>query len=116
MVPPATFSYKEMAVSLGKQAKVLKPGQVAAALGAVERRRYPLRDRVMVLLSVRAGLRAKEIAMAQWSMVTDAEGAVGDALHLPDSASKGKRGGRTIPLNDELRAALIALAQGRQAA
>jgi integrase len=63
----------------------------------------------MVLLSVRAGLRAKEIAKVQWGMVTDAEGEVGDALNLSNGASKGKRGGRTVPLNKELRAALIEL-------
>jgi site-specific recombinase XerD len=33
-----------------------------------------LRDRVMVLLSFKAGLRAKEIAELTWSMVTDASG------------------------------------------
>jgi hypothetical protein len=32
----------------------------------------------MVLLSVTAGLRAKEIATVQWGMVTDAEGEVGE--------------------------------------
>ena len=75
----------------------------------MEGRRYPLRDRVMVLLSIRAGLRAKEIAMLRWSMVTDAEGNVGDALHLPNKASKGKNGGRTVPLRAELRDALLKL-------
>jgi len=75
----------------------------------VEGRRYPLRDRVMVLFSIRAGLRAKEIAMLRWSMVTDAEGNVGDALHLPNKASKGKNGGRTVPLRAELRDALLKL-------
>src|SRR5258707_6505242 len=94
---------------LGKQAKVLTEGQVKAALGAVQERRYAERDGVMVLLSVRAGLRAKEIALATWGMATDAEGNVGDALHLVNGASKGKRGGRTVPLNKELRAALVAL-------
>src|SRR5712675_2407621 len=94
---------------LGKQAKVLTEGQIKAALGAVQERRYPERDRVMVLLSVRAGLRAKEIALATWGMVTDAEGNVGDALHLSNGASKGKKGGRTVPLNAALRDALVAL-------
>jgi integrase len=75
----------------------------------VVQRLYPERDRVMVLLSVRAGLRAKEIVMATWSMVTDAEGNVSDALHLVNGASKGKRGGRTVPLNAALRDALVAL-------
>ena len=74
----------------GKQAKVLTETQIKAVLAAVDGRRYPKRDRVMVLLSIRAGLRAKEIVMARWSMVTDAEGSVGDALHLPNKASKGK--------------------------
>jgi integrase/recombinase XerD len=73
---------------------LLTDAQIRAVLAAVEGRRYPLRDRVMVLLSIRAGLRAKEIAMLRWSMVTDAEGNVGDALHLPNKASKGKNGGR----------------------
>src|SRR5262245_55494022 len=53
-------------------------GQVKAALAAVAERRYPERDRVVVLLSVRAGLRAKEIAMVTWAMATDAAGDVGD--------------------------------------
>jgi integrase len=100
---------------LGKQAKVLTEGQIKAAIGAVSTRRYPERDRVMVLLSVKAGLRAKEIALATWAMVTDAEGSVGDALHLVNGASKGKNGGRTVPLNKELRAALVALKDTRNA-
>ena len=96
-------------VGQGKQAKVLTDAQIRAVLAAVEGRRYPLRDRVMVLLSIRAGLRAKEIAMLRWSMVTDAEGNVGDAPHLPNKASKGKNGGRTVPLRAELRDALLKL-------
>jgi integrase/recombinase XerD len=99
----------------GKQAKVLSEKQIKAALGAVADRRYPERDRVMVLLSVRAGLRAKEIALVTWGMVTDAEGSVGDALHLINGASKGKNGGRTVPFNKELRAALVALKAARNA-
>src|SRR5262249_56907567 len=100
---------------LGKQAKVLSEGQIKATLAAAAGRRYPERDRVMVLLSVRAGLRAKEIALATWGMVTDAEGNIGDALHLVNGASKGKKGGRTVPLNKELRAALIVLKATRNA-
>src|SRR5690242_8069505 len=72
----------------------------------------------MVLLSVKAGMRAKEIACLTWAMVTDAEGTIGDAIHLPNVASKGKGGGRTIPLNLNLREALVSLkaARGDQAA
>jgi integrase len=91
----------------GRQAKVLSDAQVRAALGHVDSSsRYPERDRVMILLSVKAGLRAKEIASLTWSMVTDAQGQLGDAIHLPNSASKGKNGGRTVPLNPALHHAL----------
>jgi integrase len=83
----------------GKQAKTLTDSQIARMLREVENSRYPLRDRVMVLLSVRAGLRAKEIALATWGMVLDADGNVGDALELHDKASKGAKGGREIPLH-----------------
>jgi hypothetical protein len=38
---------------LGKQAKELSEGQIRAALSAVEKRRYPERDRATILLSVR---------------------------------------------------------------
>ena len=38
-------------------------------------------------------------------MITDAEGRLSDAIQLTDIASKGK-GGRVIPLNKDLRAAL----------
>jgi integrase/recombinase XerD len=61
-------------VGSGKQAKVLSGRRIKAALAAAGDRRYPQRDPVMVLLSVRAGLRAKEIAKVQWGMVTDAAG------------------------------------------
>src|SRR5215475_1992251 len=98
-----------MGEGLAKQAKTLTDGQIKRALAEVVTHRYPERDRVMVLLSVKAGLRAKEIAMITWGMVTDAEGNVGDALHLLNGASKGKKGGRTVPLNAALRDALIAL-------
>jgi integrase/recombinase XerD len=93
----------------GKQAKTLTDAQIARMLREVENSRYPLRDRVMVLLSVRAGLRAKEIALATWGMVLDADGNVSDTLELHDKASKGSKGGREIPLHPELRSALAAL-------
>jgi integrase/recombinase XerD len=102
-------------MSLAKQAKTLTKPQIDAVLGYLAKTRYPLRDRVIFLLSVKAGLRAKEIASLTWSMITDAEGALTDAISLTDVASKG-RGGRVIPINKELRAALMALkAEAHQA-
>jgi integrase/recombinase XerD len=90
---------------------MLTPKQETAVLTYLQTRRYPARDRVMFLLSLKAGLRAKEIARLTWSMVTDSAGQVAEVLALPNTASKGRRGGRLIPLNHLLRAALVELHQ-----
>src|SRR5712691_9963874 len=97
----------------GKQAKIVSPTQERAILGYLETTRYPHRDRVMFLLSMKAGLRAKEIASLTWAMVTDAAGQIAEALQLQNRASKGKTGGRTIPLHPDLQAALTILQTAR---
>ena len=94
----------------GKQAKVLSPREVGQMLTYIKSTRYPQRNEVMLLLSVKAGLRAKEISNITWAMVTDASSQVSDALHLPDNSSKGKSG-RVMPLNAQLREALVNLHQ-----
>lgn len=99
-----------MTTGLAKSAKVLSSKQVGALLRFVETEtRFPERNRVVVLLSFKAGFRAKEIAMLRWSMVTDAEGVLTDAISLPNVASKGKRGGRVVPIHGDLKIALEAL-------
>jgi integrase/recombinase XerD len=100
-------------MSQGKQAKMLTPKQETAVLTYLQTMRYPVRDRVMFLLSIKAGLRAKEIAAVTWSMVTDSAGQIGEVLALPNRATKGQRGGRIIPLNNLLRQALADLFQLR---
>jgi integrase len=100
---------------LGKQAKTLTRAQVDAALGYLANTRYPVRNRVILLLSVKAGLRAKEIASVTWDMATDPDGNVGRAIHLRDGASKG-RSGRVIPINRDLRESMIALRQSSEVA
>jgi integrase len=93
-------------MSLGKQAKVLKDRDVRRLLNWIETSRYPERDKVITLLSFKAGLRAKEISRLTWGMVTGADGEIGDVIALTNSASKGKIGGREIPINGELKEAL----------
>jgi integrase/recombinase XerD len=66
-----------------------------------------LRNKVIVLLSAKAGLRAGEIARLTWAMITDPTGDIGTVLELPDSAAK-KGSGRVIPLHEDLRTALAA--------
>ncbi len=102
----------------GKQAKALSEAQVRTSLIRLAGTRNPERDTAIFMLSIKAGLRAKEIASVRWSMITDPEGHVADAMELQDSASKGN-GGRTIPLHKDLRAALVRLkdhAEARRAA
>jgi len=93
-------------MGLGKQAKIISKSQIDAVLGYLSKTRHYKRDKVIFLLSVKAGLRAKEIANLKWMMFTDPEGKIGDTLHLTNDASKGRRGGRIIPLNRDLRNAL----------
>jgi integrase/recombinase XerD len=93
-------------MGLGKQAKTLSKGQVEAVLGYLAKTRWPTRNRLIFLLSVKAGLRAKEIASLNWRMVIDAQGQIGQAIHLENRASKGKSG-RVIPMNEELRTAFV---------
>jgi integrase/recombinase XerD len=95
-------------MALTKQAKILTKPQADAVLAYLSTTRYPARDRVIFLLSVKAGLRAKEIASLRWEMISDAEGLLSDLISLTDKASKG-RSGRSIPLNKELKLALGAL-------
>src|SRR3954470_1915719 len=100
---------EEGAISQGKQAKLLRKSELQRLLNHVSHTRHPERDRLIVLLTFKAGLRACEVANLRWSMVTTATGDLADAISLPNRASKGKGGGRTIPLHDDLRAALANL-------
>ncbi|HYC68903.1 site-specific integrase [Brevundimonas sp.] len=91
----------------GRQAKLLSDSVIRKALNRIERRPTAARDRVIFLLSVRAGLRACEIAGLDWSMVTDPSGRIANLMTVQDSIAK-KGGGRRIPMHDELKRALQA--------
>jgi hypothetical protein len=64
----------------GKQAKILSADHVDDLLFFAERSRHPDRNRLIVLLSVKAGLRAAEIAKLTWEMVLGAGGEIGTVL------------------------------------
>jgi integrase/recombinase XerD len=97
-------------MSLSKQSKVLTEKQIETLLAYVTSRRNGVRNRVILHLSVKAGLRAKEIACLKWAMLLNADGVVGDAIHLTNIASKGASG-RVIPLNKALKESLLNLWQ-----
>ena len=90
-------------MALGKQAKILTRQQVDAVAYHIGKRRNGLRNKVVLYLSVRAGLRAKEIAELKWTMILGADGEVGSHINLTNQASKGQSG-RIIPINKELKA------------
>ena len=93
---------------VGRQAKVLTPENLSAVLQELTYYADPDRSRVMVLLSVKAGLRAAEIAKLEWPMVLDASGRISDTLVIEDRIAK-KKSGRRIPIHRDLRAALAEL-------
>jgi integrase/recombinase XerD len=91
----------------GKQAKILSDFHTKDLLAFASVTRNPFRNRVIVLLSVKAGMRAGEIAKLTWDMVLDADAGVGSMIELRDAAAK-KGSGRRIPLHPDLRQALVA--------
>jgi integrase/recombinase XerD len=93
---------------LGKQAKILTDRQVKMMLVYLASTRRPARNRCIFLLSIKSGLRAKEIAALRWSMVLTATGEVGNEIALESVAAKGDSG-RRIPMNRQLREALVRL-------
>jgi integrase len=89
----------------GKQAKTLTDSNITAMLRHARRSRYPHRNEAIILLSVKAGLRAGEIANLTWPMLLDSDGRVGQTIELYDTAAK-KGAGRTIPMHPDLKRVL----------
>ena len=95
---------------VGKRAKILSPDHVEDLLVFARQTRHPIRNQVLVLLSVKAGLRAGEIANLTWPMLVEPTGEIGTSLELQDRVAK-KGSGRVIPVHPELHAALVKLAR-----
>jgi len=72
----------------GKQAKIVTPLMLKRMLRHTSCSPFPLRDRALVLLSMKAGLQAREIASLDWSMVLDARGKVDDAIAVREDQSQ----------------------------
>ena len=89
----------------GKQAKILSDENINDLLAFAETTRHPLRNKIIVLLSAKAGLRAGQIAHLTWDMVSEPNGAIGAVVELRDRSAK-RGSGRIIPLHPDLRRAL----------
>jgi integrase len=97
---------------LGRQAKIITPFMLRRMLTFVGGTPSTRRDRVIILLSVKAGLRACEIARLDWTMVLDARGKIARSIDVRSAIAK-KRSGRRVPLHPDLRRALARL-KGRR--
>ncbi len=97
---------------LGKQAKIVSPDTLRRMLDYTRQTRQPQRDAVIVLLSVKAGLRACEIAGLEWSMVMTDAGEIGDIIDIRNAIAK-RGSGRRIPMHPSLQQALIELRPAR---
>ena len=93
---------------LGKQSKVLSDKQVESMGDYLAKGRNGIRNHSVLLLSVKAGLRAKEIASLKWSMLVGPDGQLGQTISLTNAASKGNSG-RIIPINKTLQQSLETL-------
>jgi integrase/recombinase XerD len=96
----------DLAAMTGRQAKIISEAIYKDLLVFASTTRYPFRNRLLVLLSVKAGLRAGEIANLTWDMVLNPHGDVGMVIELRDSAAK-KRSGRLIPVHPDLHDGLV---------
>lgn len=65
---------------------------------------------MLVLLSLKAGLRAGEIANVTWDMALDPSGDIATVIELRNHAAK-KNSGRLIAMHPDLRGALVTLVQ-----
>ena len=101
-------------MSIGKQAKILNDKQQNLTMAHLETTRYPLRNKIIFLLSFKEGLRAKEISKLAWCMVCNSDGKIADVINLSNNASKGKYSGRIIPLHKELKILLADLLAEKQ--
>ncbi len=93
---------------MGTPAKVLAARDVRRTQARAARGRHADRNRIIILLNFKAGLRACEIAGLDWTMVLTPNGTVGDRLSIGDGIAKNGRG-RQLPLHADLKIALARL-------
>jgi len=94
-------------MSLGKQSKILTNPQIDMVSEYLKSKRNGLRNQTIFLLSVKGGFRSKEISELRWEEVINSDGEVDDSISLTNRSSKGKKGGRKIPLHKDLKKNLI---------
>jgi len=89
-----------------RRAKILSDAKTKGILHYLETTRYPIRNRVIFSLNLKAGLRASEMADLRWNMVLNEKGDIGSEIKFEDSEGKNSR---SIPINKRLKDALLNL-------
>lgn len=92
-------------MDIGKQSKTLNKQQIKMVSTHLRSKRNGLRNQTIFLLSVKCGLRSKEISQLTWKEVCNSEGEVDHYINLTNRTSKGKSG-RVIPLHKEVQSNL----------
>lgn len=95
-------------MGLGKQSKVLNKSQIEMVSKYLRSKRNGLRNQTIFLLSVKCGLRSKEISKLSWKEVCSSTGEVDNCINLTNKSSKGLSG-RVIPLHKDVKMNLIDL-------
>jgi integrase len=98
-------------MNLGRHARVLTEDEQGVVLAHLANGQSAQRDTLMFLLSIDAGLKAKEISALDWSMATDIDGALVDEIQGLEQVSKGRSG--PVVMSSRLFAALSAFADGK---
>ena len=81
----------------GKQTKILTDDDIRRLMVFVSTTHNPVRNRVLGLLSLKAGLRAGEIVNLTWPMVLGPEGGIAPVIELGDHAAKKGSGPYVSP-------------------
>jgi len=94
-----------------KRAKIIEAADLKKIFAVIDKKDLSVRsrDKVSVLFSVKAGLRAAEIAGLRWVDVTKANGEIADIMHVGSHIVKGKKRDRQVPIHPDLKAELVKL-------
>lgn len=97
-----------------KQARVLTDKELKAVLNGTKMTKHPQRNRLMVLLSYYAGLRACEIASLRVSDVMDSAGVARDTILLEQWQTKGTKRQQAV-VSEKLRKEISTYARDHRA-
>ena len=93
-------------MGINKRSKTLNKSQISMVSNYLRTTRNGLRNQTIFLLSVKAGLRSKEISELKWSEVLNSAFELDEVISLTNKTSKGNSG-RLIPIHKSIKTNLI---------